>query len=361
MLKDLTIENYRLFHKFTLDPIARVNLIVGTNNSGKSSLLEAIYLLAGKGSRSYLYEILHERDEITSKTVVSESPGTISGYQPAHIFYGRQLETGRVVKIQSKLEKPTALTISFGETEEDGRGLRYRLLEFKCVQDGAEPVEQSLLVREDGLLFDPDGLFANPFLVPPPSFASPEQQVGFVTTNYLEYDELAKLWDNITLTPREDQVVESLRILEPDVERISFVSRQTFSSGILLKLKGEGNPIPLGSMGDGMRRVLAVAASLVSVENGILLVDEIDTGLYYGVLTDMWRLILETSVKRNAQVFATTHSWDCVKSFQEALSEVADDELGRLIRLDPQDDHIQATSYSRDELTTAIQHGIEVR
>jgi AAA15 family ATPase/GTPase len=114
-------------------------------------------------------------------------------------------------------------------------------------------------------------------------------------------------------------------------------------------------------MGDGMRRVLAVATSLVSAENGILLVDEIDTGLHYETLTDMWRLILETSIQRNAQVFATTHSWDCVKSFQEALSTMPDDDVGRLIRLEPQDDHIQAITYSRDELTIAIQNGIEVR
>ena len=114
-------------------------------------------------------------------------------------------------------------------------------------------------------------------------------------------------------------------------------------------------------MGDGMRRVLATVASLVSVGNGTLLVDEIDTGLYYGVLTDMWRLILETSARQNAQVFATTHSWDCVRAFQQALSNTTDPNSGCLIRLEKNDDKIEAVSYSPRELDIAIRQGIEVR
>jgi ABC-type lipoprotein export system ATPase subunit len=350
MLKDLTIENYRLFQKFALDSIARVNLIVGTNNSGKSSLLEAIYLLAGKGDRAYLFDLLNKRGEFTA--ISKDSHGMVSGgYQAAHIFHARLLKTGHVIEIESKLENSTSLTIAPGKRKVEG--LDQEMLEFEYVCNGAEPVASLLPIVGDGFL-----AFSVPGLRSP---ASSEKQVEFVTTDYLEYDELARLWDRITLTPREDKVVKALQILEPDVERISFVSRKTYSGGVLLKLKGEGAPIPLGNLGDGMRRVLAIAAALVSAENGTLLVDEIDTGLYHETLTDVWRLIFETAVERNAQVFATTHSWDCVKSFQQALSTAPGDDVGRLIRLEPQDDHIQAIPYSRDELTVAMQHGIEVR
>jgi predicted ATP-dependent endonuclease of OLD family len=83
-------------------------------------------------------------------------------------------------------------------------------------------------------------------------------------------------------------------------------------------MRGQRDPIPLGSMGDGMRRILTLAMCAVNVENGFLLIDEIDTGLYYEVQADMWRLILETAQRLDVQVFATTHSWDCVSAFQEA-------------------------------------------
>ena len=69
MLRDITIENYRLFREFSLTSLARVNLIVGTNNSGKSSLLEAVYLLTSEGARSSLVNILHERGELVPGSV----------------------------------------------------------------------------------------------------------------------------------------------------------------------------------------------------------------------------------------------------------------------------------------------------
>jgi predicted ATPase len=129
----------------------------------------------------------------------------------------------------------------------------------------------------------------------------------------------------------------------------------------LLKLREEKQPIPLSSMGDGMRRVLAVVASLVSVDTGTLLIDEIDTGLHYSILKDMWRLLFELSARGNAQVFATTHSWDCVRAFQEALKDASDRSIGRLIRLERTDDQVEAIGYAAHELDIAIKQGIEVR
>jgi predicted ATP-dependent endonuclease of OLD family len=73
-------------------------------------------------------------------------------------------------------------------------------------------------------------------------------------------------------------------------------------------------------MGDGMRRILGIASSAVTAENSILLVDEIDTGLHYQTQTNLWRLIVDISQRLNVQVFATTHSWDCIAAFQEALT-----------------------------------------
>ena len=363
MLKDLTIENYRLFRKFTLDSIARVNLIVGTNNCGKSSLLEAVYLLTGEGIRSRLLDILDQRGEFVY--FHDRGPSHGKHYQVSHIFHRHQLKPEHSVQIRSKREEATSLTISYGHSLDESKSLRIPMPVPTSINDegapkifieynrsGVEPTRRALRLLEEDLLLDRE------YTRKPPSL---ERQSRLITTQYLDYDELAKLWDDITLTPREDKVVEALRILEPEVERISFTSRQSSSSGILLRLSGEEDPIPLGSTGDGMRRVLAVAASMVTVENGTLLIDEIDTGLYYQVLTNMWRLILETAVKRNVQVFATTHSWDCVRSFQEALMDVPDQEPGLLIRLDRRDDRIHAVSYSRDELGIAIRENIEVR
>lgn len=156
-------------------------------------------------------------------------------------------------------------------------------------------------------------------------------------------------------------MVEALRILEPEVERISFQSRLASNNGIIVKMRNQSKPVPLGSMGDGMRRILTIAMSLVGVNSGILLVDEIDTGLYYETLVDMWRLVIGTAIKQDAQVFATTHSWDCVSAFSKALQLSSDKNAGILLRLDNVGDRIKSTTYTADKLKIAVTETIEVR
>ena len=114
-------------------------------------------------------------------------------------------------------------------------------------------------------------------------------------------------------------------------------------------------------MGDGMKRVLGIVASLVSVESGILLVDEIDTGLHHEVLTDMWKIIFTTAATIGTQVFATTHSWDCVRAFHRAMQELPGEQPGLLIRLERNGDQIETITYAPDELAIAVKQGIEVR
>lgn len=375
MLYSLSIDNYRLFKHFEIESLSNVNLIVGTNNSGKSSLLEAVSLLTSDDVRSSLIYLLGERGEYVSGTVdLLAGRGTRGGFQISHLFHGHSPEFGQTIRIASNDKQRIDLKIAILQSKDDRIPETNQLsspnlpfwaaadlelneqigyLIFEHSQDKAEPTRLALQLATDGVIL------ARPYGKPyGPSALSKSR---LITTNYLDYNELAALWDRITLTPKEDQVIEALRILDPDVQRISFTSRRTSNSGILLRLADQEEPIPLGSMGDGMRRILAIAASLVSVDDGALLVDEIDTGLYYAVLKDMWKLVLKTAHKQNAQVFATTHSWDCVKAFQQALSEFHDDSFGRLIRLDRSDDQIRAVSYLADELNIAIEQNIEVR
>ena len=364
MIKDLTVDNYRLFRHFKLDSIARVNLIVGTNNSGKSSLLETIHLLTSNDLRLSLVFILSERGEFVSGTLDPRfNRGKTGGYQVAQIFYNRSLKPGQIATIHSTASKDTTLRIAlrtklrdnegveqpFLVDEKDAEGMADDLAELLVFERNGRESAKRLPITEDGLLIY-DRLYAQ-------RIPHPKGNSKLVTTNYLGYDELAVLWDKITLTPREGKVIEALQLLEPKVKRINF----TTSRSILLLLREENEPIPLGSMGDGMRRILAIIASLVSVEEGTLLVDEIGAGLYYGVLVDMWRLILETSLKQGAQVFATTHSWDCVKAYQQALDSFDNSDIGCLIRLERVDDEIKAGTYSANELDIAINQGIEVR
>jgi predicted ATPase len=358
MLGQLSIQNYRIFSHFELDNIALVNLIVGSNNSGKSSLLEAIYLLTSDNATDSLFHILDVRGEVITDIPVDK--WRRNGYPLAHLFHGHLLESSKSIQIVGTFlerESNSSQKLSLGIALADGR-----------TGEGQEPEQESktALVLEHttadstaiqsrfplqhGNLFLRSGTL---------TFVA--RQSRLVTLNYLAYEEFALLWDRITLTPKEDQVIKALQLVEPNVERISLTSRQTSSSGVLLKLHKEPTPVPLASCGDGMRRILAIIAELVSVEGGTLLIDEIDTGLYYEVLIDLWKLVLEIAAKTKTQVFATTHSWDCVQAFQEALTELSDRQIGQLVRLDRDKKQVEPVVYSASELDIAMRQRIEVR
>jgi predicted ATPase len=116
------------------------------------------------------------------------------------------------------------------------------------------------------------------------------------------------------LTPEEDQVTTALRIIDPQIERIALVGDLRVWRRFFVRLSGSEQRLPLGSVGDGSKRLLALALHLVSARGGYLLVDEIDTGLHHTVMADMWRLVIETAKRLDIQVLATTHSLDCVRA-----------------------------------------------
>jgi hypothetical protein len=102
MFKRLTIDNYRIFQHIQLNDIGRVNLIVGMNNSGKSSLLEAIYLLTSDEPGTSLAFILNERGEFISRINDPRyDRRVVGGYQISHVFFGHSPEKVQHVNIRA--------------------------------------------------------------------------------------------------------------------------------------------------------------------------------------------------------------------------------------------------------------------
>jgi predicted ATPase len=168
------------------------------------------------------------------------------------------------------------------------------------------------------------------------------------------------MFERIVLTPDEATVLQALRTIEPDIERIASIgsARQSARDGRGgLAMMVAGRRIPIGSMGDGIWRLLGIALALVNARGGVLLVDEIDTGLHYSVLVDMWRLVLETARNLDVQVFATTHSRDCY----EALAAVAEAGRNEISLQRIERGKIDAVSFSELEIRQAAERELEVR
>lgn len=146
------------------------------------------------------------------------------------------------------------------------------------------------------------------------------------------------------------------------IEKIAFLGREgpRSTGGVVVKLKNSDARLPIGSLGDGVRRLLSLSLAVISASGGYLMVDEIDTGLHHSVMENMWRMVITTSKRLNVQVFATTHSQDCINSlgrlYTVAPKHAAEVSLHRVERGLP-----HSIRYGPDEVSTAALQEIEIR
>lgn len=114
-------------------------------------------------------------------------------------------------------------------------------------------------------------------------------------------------------------------------------------------------------MGDGINRVLTIILALVNSDNGFLLLDEFENGLHYSVQEKLWNIIFNLAQKLNIQVFATTHSEDCIYGFEQVLNNTNNKADGKLIRLDVINGVIRQVEFNANELKIANDQAIETR
>ena len=177
----------------------------------------------------------------------------------------------------------------------------------------------------------------------------------------LSNDEIMERWDAIALTDEEDRVVNALQpILGDQSIRISIIGDERHHRRVLAKLGAQPFPVPLKSLGDGVLRLFGVALALANSRDGFLLIDEAENGIHHSVQRDYWRMVLLAAHANNVQVIATTHSFDCVRGFAQAMGECEGIE-GALVRLERQEGHLRAVEYSERNVEAAAKSHIEVR
>lgn len=167
-------------------------------------------------------------------------------------------------------------------------------------------------------------------------------------------------FDAIFFNKNTSQPAEVLRIIEPDIVRVSI---NEFENSARVRLKNTSGPVPLKNFGEGMNRLLAIALGLVSAEDDMLLIDEIDLGLHHSVQPLMWEIVFQTAKRLNVQVFATTHRSDCVRSFTDMANKPEFTGMGNYLRLQKSesDAGTAVVDYNMEELETALELNLETR
>lgn len=372
MLRELKISNFRCFESFAAQDLAPINLIVGRNNAGKTCLMEALELVA-TGSPAVLARALQRRREVVSmesgdtvRRSIQTLPDVRCAFRQRATTPGSRIEFGcsgpraeenRRLTIARGLQLalPGAFTDvsspdeSFLDVAEPEPQLRRSFEALDWITTlGSTELKHRLPLRSDGGLLETTRSHESQERLPTRS----------IHTNHNPHEHIAELWGPIAATDHEDEVLELLQIVEPRIEKIA--ATPGLAGGIFIRLRGERGRIPLGSFGDGTARLFSLACNIISARRGILLVDEIDTGLHFSAVAKMWRFLSHAARRLDLQVFATTHSKDCLAGLaQFCAAEPPMAPSFRLHRLER--DASTWTTYSAEEIEQAMDADIEVR
>ena len=380
MLESFQIRNFRLFEHLQVERLNRVNLIVGHNNVGKSTFLEALELYISNASPDVLIDLLESRQE-TWFSEAHPQHTNLAGNSVRHLFFGHKMpqaeEQGILLgELSSSVELHLGAAAYQSKTDDEGGTRRIRVSGFQPDLFDEDPSNiEIFFVAEEGErtrrlfrlnrdLNDIESYSSWDPFDQKPKFKFVWQ---IVSTENVSDRKLATLWDLTSLTNLEKEVISALKLIDNRVSGVAFVEDMSYKGVVrnrirripLVKVEGIDEPLTLKSMGDGMTRLFHMIVALVNAQNGLLLIDEFENGLHWSVQPKVWDILFQLSEKLNVQVFATTHSRDCIKGFENAWNHYP--ALGAFFRLDRRNGRISAIEYTAETLADAIEMDVEVR
>ncbi len=367
MIKAINIKNFKGFEHLSISDLSRIVLIGGRNNIGKSSLLEAVFLFYDRDNPTSFFRHLGWRGiELTSTDAA-----TLLG--PA--FYGFQMDRQISIAIQEGIYdgvmeatfRPSSDPVSLDiETGTDERSALVRVnqvplasyvLEISYKFVGMKEWKKRLVVQNTST--QPEIRLEEVVKDEQPSVVmKPSVYLG--TRIRVDPNEDAMRFGRLDIEGGKiDRIVQFLKILEPDLVSLSAVALP--SKTIIHADIGLGRKIPITSLGDGMSRLLSIILAIGSTKNGIVLVDDIESGIHYSVLPKLWESIGSTAREFNCQIIATTHSYECLQAAHEGVASAGLAHEFHYVRLDRTQKGIFPKNYSHAILGSALERGWEVR
>lgn len=366
MYESFHVRNYRGLQKLDLEGLADVNLIAGSNNVGKTALLESLFVFSGTYNPGLLLVVRtlrgHDRLKI-QRGSWAESPFATFFFNRNEsstvAFSGYDVDRGlrsveiSVVRDLSKVPQVPqySLTEQDDEAKEPPSSIQ--------VAGSSEIVHALQLDTSDGgaseryfLVLTMGKVHTVPFYPPPPF------QTYLIRPYHSGTTIDSELFSNLAKQGNEEVLLAALRLIEPQLIDVFLVTEadQTRLWGRL-----PFGSLPVLDMGDGLIRLANIAIRAANAPGGILLIDEIENGLHYSVLPQVWSFIARISKEFDVQIIATTHSRECISAAHRVFLDNQDSSF-RLFRLQRQKDlSIRAVGYDQDALDVALQTGLEVR
>ena len=353
-LKHLTITNFRGFDSLEIDGFSKINLFVGKNNTGKTSILESIFLLAGM-SNPILPNTINQIRGLNisvAKQLGYLFHGLKMGNKPS--FSARFSDySERLLKLEVKYRPTESINNTSSSSGPELIGLD---LNFREVKGNKQSFN-----RKSSLIFGNDMFGNNVINQSIPRDYNEKYHAVLVVADKNQNDLviLARLSEMI----KRKEEIAILEILQKFDENILDI--KTLPDGIFFDLKKVEELVPINIMGDGIRRFLNIVTSVYEKKDSFVCIDEIENGLHYSAYKLLWKNLLSFSNLNNVQLFITTHNIEtlsCLKSVLEEDPFTSMQEYCKVFAVSRTlNSGHKAYKYSYEGFKDAIEHETEIR
>ncbi len=356
MYRKIKIENFRGINLLEFKEPKQFNLIVGENNSCKTTVLESIFILTGP-TNPYLplttnvFRGFHLTTDYSWSLIFNR----LNTQLPLKL-YGEVIKPGekRYLTIkplkEKAIPKPGEISGHFvGESSGTAPIDRINGLSYEySIKKGSskETLKFSSYIKWTGKELQRNL---------PEDYEDSLKGI-FINANY-GFSDNTRRFNNIQIKKQEGKILKILQKIEPDIHDLS-----VGSDDILYCDVGFNELVPVNIVGEGINRLLSIILAIYEASNGILLIDEVENGFHYSSLPFLWEAIFESAREFNVQVFATTHSFENIKAYSSIYDKLEGkkDNMG-LFRIEKQKDKHELVTITHEMLKTTLENDLEVR
>ena len=357
---NVTIENFRTFKKLSIGKFKRFNIIGGFNGNGKTSLLESLFFCLDRRNPAGLIRPLLVR-QVVSQTGPTEITSlfndlgasgkgmlrfrTRAGDQTIRLTYGE-------VPPHVSVSLPSEVTTQAAAGRLSG-GSRPSLvgINIETIPPGSDNVSEGAFVMPAN-----NGVLATFYktsneVIPTGQFVS--------VFNPAAPQEKARLLSAVIKDRKLSGVIEIMRILSPSLQSLLILQ-----IGEIPTIHGQfenGDMLPIALLGDGFQSLLASVIAVITCAGGVVMFDEIDATMHYSVVRQVWCQIAKLASDLNCQIFATSHSRECILSAAEGIRNAGKSQDFQYLRLERRDREHITTPYMMKDLENAEEFEVEIR
>ncbi len=300
ILKDVQIKNYRALQELHLSQLNRINVIAGINNSGKTSLLEAIYILLIQNDMGALLELQQGRAKLQSlpmRWISDHFPENIqitSGAASTNIQHNKN-HNGNALHYLSSIHI----------------NAQYENRQKKSSIDLYEKGESLLKMHAPAAHICPV-VYSSPFLM-------------------LQHQQLMRSYRQ-SLKIKSEIIAFLAQHIDPKIEDINLTEEVYGATRFKVNYAGEHEPVDLSRFGDGVQRIFYIALQFAAAQDGVLLIDEIENAMHHSLFERFIDFAHRLALRFNVQIFFTTHSRECVDAVFFDAQRAKDCSAYRLVR-----------------------------